>query len=427
MWLFLHQHKRLFEIIIVILSAIAFAYLTFNRANRLDKILFEYGNEYGGNFIVRTSDIWFDGDLPKMKYMMLQRTFAGHAITSEHPFLSTLLFFPTYILQNVFKISPWNAISVYSTSIAFIFTILLYVTIRYISGRMLDSILFTILGSSSAAATFWLPVPEAFSIGALSILLVLIISNRSRLKKYPLITHLFINLISLSVTVTNWVMGILSSILHLNWRRAILIIATAFVLASILWVVEKQAFPEAQFFLTGSSRTSEFLIKPSFTRVIEVTRTVFFHSMIMPEIVIQNKLGNTDYLSVQKSPLMYETVSGFGALILWMILLSGGIFGAYYYYKSQKEGFLLLAGSFLFMLGMHIFMGEEIFLYAMHFLPFLIILSSLSTLTRYRRFFLALTSILLVVLIINNIGQFQIANEIVDNMAEVARKLNFPE
>jgi hypothetical protein len=417
--------RRLLEILLVILLALAYALLTFHHAHRLNKQLFEYGNENGSKYKVRTSDMWFDGDLPKIKYMMLDRTFVGHAISSEHPFLPIFVFLPTWMLQKLFSLSSWNAIRCFSSIVAFLYIFLQYSVLRIITGHWLDAIIFTSLAAFSASAIFWMPVPESFLIGSLSILLVIFLAIFLRLRNHPIITNVLINLISLSVTITNWAIGMLATILYLNWKRLIMVIIISFGIASILWTAEKKVFPEAQFFFTGSSRMKEFIFYPSLPRIIEVSRTTFFHSMVMPEIMIQNKMEKTNYLSIQQSPLIYRTKFGFSALILWVVLLLGGLIGIFSYSIKEKKNAIFLVGSLVFMLGMHLFFGEETFLYSMHFLPFLVLFASLSSHTRYRKCFLGVALVLIIFVVINNFGQFNNAAEIVDQLAEYAHRINF--
>ena len=134
--------------------------------------------------------------------------------------------------------------------------------------------------------------------------------------------------------------------------------------------------------------------------------------MVMPAIQLVENREHPEY------PFMVTQVSSPGsgswwgavAVGLWMALLALGLWG-FFASKKHTKLRLVLGLSLLGQIGLHLVYGDETFLYSLHFLPLLIVLSAFSTLTRARLASLVLAGILLITLGINNGLQFAQAVE----------------
>src|SRR5512143_2144723 len=163
------------ELIIVVGLSIVAAAASFARASAHDPVVYSYGSDKG----YRTSDMWFDGDVPKMFTMMTSRAAPQHQATSEHPLLSLVVYLPVFTLRHVVGLSTVQAIRILWAVLAALWTAALFVLLRILGSRPFDAAVFTLLGVTSAASIFWFAVPEAFSIGSLAIILALCLTALS--------------------------------------------------------------------------------------------------------------------------------------------------------------------------------------------------------------------------------------------------------
>jgi hypothetical protein len=127
----------------------------------------------------------------------------------------------------------------------------------------------------------------------------------------------------------------------------------------------------------------------------------------MPGIqVIQfdNKLWPS--MSIQFAQLgsggMWGTLAG----LLWLALLLLGLWNLVGL-KEQPQLRLVIGLTLIGQMFLHLLYGWETFLYSLHFLPFLILLVALSSLTPARPWVLLLTAGLIVTAGVNNLTQFQ--------------------
>lgn len=409
------------QAIIVLAISLIFAYINFKRAGSLHPAIFEYGYQDG----VYTSDLWFDGDIPKFKFMMIDENFIGHYLTSDHPFMSLILFLPFNLLILLFKQTVIYTIQIFVAGVTVIFSILLFFLLLKNGHKFFDSVIFVLLGLVSASATFWLMVPEAFSLGALSVMAALCLVESESFSRHPLIKGILINLLSLSVTITNWVTGIIYTLLYARWYRAIKIFFATILSASLIWVAEKIIFPYAKYFLSYSARTGDSFFSLSSGRAIEVFRSFFLHTMMMPNLSFLERTENPQILSVQKSMLSYEGVLGYIGLIFWIILLVSGLIFTLVSLRKDKVSQVVLITLFS-QLGLQMVFGRETFLYSMHYLPLLIFTSANSLKTRFRIPILIISILTIVTGIINNQNALNNAFAYISKVGLWAEIINLP-
>jgi hypothetical protein len=277
-----------------------------------------------------------------------------------------------------------------------------------------------VVGITSAAAVFWFAVPEAFSIGSLTIVVAFCLASAGDGAKSPFLVHALGNLVALSVTLTNWMVGILAAILNLRWRRALAAIAGALLITSILWGLEKVLFPNAEYFLTGSGRLSEYMYYPSVQRVVEVGRVFFSHSIVMPGIGVEAEYEpDRPRMTVQQSSLGSGSIVGYGATVAWIALFCLGIWASASAWRRDKIVMLvgLTTGG---QLALHVLFGGQTFLYCMHFVPLLLMIASRVTQTRLRTPGLVLAGIVAAGALVNNQQQFMKAVEFVRYISQIA-------
>ncbi|MGH7321771.1 MAG: hypothetical protein ACRELA_19390, partial [Candidatus Rokuibacteriota bacterium] len=217
-----------------------------------------------------------------------------------------------------------------------------------------------------------------------------------------------VNALTLSFAVTNWMAGIAATFVRWPWRAAARLTVYAFCLVVLLSGVQKLVFPSARFFLGGEG-ASAYLLRPEAGGPVTVAMSFLFHTMVMPAIGEIDRGNRSLSMTTQRSRLGSSGPWGVGATVVWTALLAMGLWGAFTVQEHARLRVALgavLAGQLLF----HALFGPETFLYAAHFVPWLLVLSAFSVLTPARRVGLGLAAGFVVLAGVNNILQFQEAS-----------------
>ena len=393
------------DMLIVIILAIIAGLVSYGCAQFISPILFENPSW----------DVWFESDLPRSFANMIARG-SNHYRTSVHPIFSLIAFPPAYILYQL-GLEAITAVRIIIALVASVWIGVLFVLLRLISCRPLDAILFSLLGTVSAAAIFWFAVPETYSFGSLSILLPLLVVALGEYHQLSPWWYLLVSAGSLSITTTNWMAGILATFVSHRWQQAVQITVNAFCLVVGLWFVQYLIFPTAEFFLKIQSEKN-YVFNEGAVSPFNVIQSFIAHSMVIPAIEIIDKTARPGFATpgiqmvTQLSAPGSASLWGKVAVILWTVLLALGIWGLFSSKKYPKLR-IVLGLTILGQLILHLLYGEETFLYSLHFAPLLVILAAMSTLTRMRPLALVLASLLLVCAGINNGLEFNRATEMI--------------
>lgn len=381
--------KRLLAIVAILCLFFAFSYLY----DQHDTDLPQYGD-----------NVWFQGDIGRVYGNMNNRLAFGHYRAKVHPLYSLQTYPPTFVLKNIFS-SDAKAIKYVTVGVATLWLFCLYYLLRLIGCIRTDAVIFSLLGMSSSAALFWLSVPETYTLGSVSIMLALSLVVIAQQRKVPDWIFAAMSAFTFSVTVTNWMAGVFSTFTSLPFKRALKISVIALLAVTLLWGLQKLIFPTSGFFI-GDSEEHKFLFAPSIARLVAVVNTFFFHSTITPAInITQYNQFNWPMLSMQFSTIGSSGILGAIASSLWCVLLGLGVWSLLTCRLSNAFK-LTLGLTLLFQFVLHFIYGEETFLYTLHFLPLLIVLAALTTLTQYRKIAITFALVLIPVLFCNNLNQF---------------------
>jgi len=350
------------------------------------------------------NDVWFQSDLKRVFENMTDRFARGHYRVKVHPLHSLLTYSPTFVLRKM-GFDPLHAVRIVTASIAAGYLVAVYALLRVVGCLRVDAFVFSLLGACSTAALFWLSVPESYGLGATSITIGLLLAATATHRRQALWKYVAVSALTLSITVTNWMVGILATLTAYTLRRAVIITLIAFSLVALLWGLEKQIFPTAVFFV-GDREEGRYLFWPTITRFLSVIDTLFFHTMVSPTITIAGTTGlGWPLLSMQTSTPGSSGVLGMVGIILWSLLLGLG-FWALFSSRTPQAIRVALGLTVLGQWVLHTLYGEETFLYALHFLPLLITVAALTTLTHLRGPAMALALMLIPIAGANNWQQF---------------------
>jgi hypothetical protein len=371
-----------------------------------------------------TWDFWFESDPYRVFDLAVDRLSYHHHSTSHHPLFSLIVFPPVFVLTVVFGLGPEAAMGVTLAGCAAVFMPTAYATQRMMALPRLDAAVFTALMGASAAFLFWFPVPETFSFGALSILIVIAVSAfAERNDGAPPWLFLFASVAAFSVTTTNWLAGAGMLVVFMSFRIAVWRGVQTLFLALAFWALEAAAFPETDNFL-NIFRGSEvdYLFNPESIGVIPKLIVFVFHSIVMPDITtaygyrltVQGEWPGAGGALAALGALLWAALIGLGGWSAVRLLRERGLAGA----KAIVVLLLALAGQLL----ITILFGIESFLYSPHFAPLLVLVAALAALTPMRRVALGLAAALTLVAGVNNVQKLESAAALVAERYEHERR-----
>src|SRR3972149_8273842 len=118
----------------------------------------------------------------------------------------------------------------------------------------------------------------------------------------------------LGFTVTNWMIGIIATVVNHPLKRTAQILVNGFFIAVVLWMVGKVLFPQAQSFLFFLSSTqSSYIFTPYNGGPLSVLTSFAFHSMIMPTFELVDRFSAPPNILPNNWPLMVTQDSGPGS------------------------------------------------------------------------------------------------------------------
>ena len=327
----------------------------------------------------RADDVWFEADVGRVFDNMTLRL-SNHYRTQVHPLFSLFGLGITHLFSWMHGVDKLAAVRLSIASMAALWMALFFILLRTLQCRRLDAAVFAVVAATSGSALFWTAVPETYLFGSATIVAVLVITALSERRHIAPWVDVCMAAGSLSMLLTNWMFGLISLTVRHKMRVAAQLAANSLVLVVFLWAVQKFLSPSAHFFLGDHEPLSH-----GGTNSWTLPRIFFIDTLVMPDI---QSIPN-DYpwlwpkLSVQNSATWRLTASGTVALLAWTVLFAAGVW-AMLKMKSLKRFRLVLAIGIAGQLLLHAIYGNESFLYALNWLPLLVTVAALATLTRLR-------------------------------------------
>lgn len=349
------------------------------------------------------NDVWFEGDLPVVARNWSHR-WSDHSRTANHPLFPALTTVPVYAMRAI-GLSSATAVRALSALVGGLWLVSMFAALRLAGRGTVVAVVFTLAAATSAAAVFWLIVPEAVALASVSVLVPIALAGSSVRRPISTAVEVVASAFSLSVTVSNWTAGLLLSFTRHPWRRALQISANAFCVVVVLWAAQRQLFPTADFFI-GYSNYQRFVLRPEAGGPLAVARVFFVDALVMPEIAVSSdpKWGAT--LTIQQQPMSRRSSWGMVAAVAWLGLLTLGAVGLR---RAPRPIAVLLAVFVAAQYVLHAVFGEETFLYVLHFVPALIVIASFGVETRARPVALVLAGVFTIAGGVNNVQQLRSA------------------
>lgn len=390
--------------------ALAAAYFLFGQ---IDPQIY-YGQGEAGE------DVWFDAD-SFTAYSNLTDRQSNHYRTDLHP-LHSILTYPIVTFIHLAGFSHYEAVRLFVSITAVAWLIVFYIILRSTGLRPIDGFVFSGVLASSASAIFMAPLAELFLLSSITLLLPFLVLAQNRGSSVPI--QIAVSAATLSLTVTNWMSGILATVLCHRLKSAVVISLCALGVVIALWLLQKLWFPSALLFLpdpTGrlyepsfSSYRSRMWLPPLTLADVANRATVFIsHVMVMPGVQLTMHREHADWdwpsISIMDSPLGSGGPFAWIATILWLALLTIGLWALVTCLKQKNRPQLCIAlgltliGQFV----LHVKFGVETFLYSLHWAPLIVMMTALAALTPMRNFAVGLASLLVLFGGLNNFLLFR--------------------
>lgn len=355
-------------------------------------------------------DFWFQADIERVHYNMIDVA-SDHFRTNVHPLFSLMGYYSTQAVHKIFNLSLEthlaHAVRGVIALIASLWMASFYVLLRLLSLKRVDAILFVVLAGVSSSSLFWFSVPETFSFGSLAILSALIVAAVAQYRNVAESWFVATGVVTLGTTLTNWMAGLIVAFINLDWWKAVRVTVVTLLIVTLLWLLEKELFPSAEFFIGNSGETS-YMFREEAGGLWRKLVAFFSFSMVMPDIELVVRTPNSPewkIFSIQHALPWSGSLLGGVAVLSWFVLLCTGLWNLFIGSLSVRMRLsigLILLGQ----LSLHLVYGEETFLYALHYLPLLVVVAALGALSRFRRIVLFFVVVLICTAGTNNILQF---------------------
>jgi hypothetical protein len=398
---------------VVALLAVAASTLSWVNSGRVAAALDVRGPSPGGY-----DDIWFDADTRDLhRHLTFDNYQQTHTV--RHPLLALIGRLPLRVyLRAVGDADRVDVIRGALALMAASWAGLLFVTLRLIGLRRLDGLVFASIGILSAASVFWFAAPETFALGAITILPAVALVAIADRRGVPEWAAAGVAALTLSVTVTNGMCGAIAAWITQPRRRFVQIMSNAVCIVLLLWGVQRFIYPASGYPYAFEFRSYRgFFFSADMKTPVAPAAVFLLNGVVMPQIEVIHRATQDNYpvLSVQGAAFGSMTALRAIALAAWIGILAAGLWSAAAGYASRRLRTMLL-WSLAGQLALHMAFGDETFLFAMHFVPLLVIAAALGALAPWRRTVIAGAVVLLVALAAQNL--LQLANAV-----ELARQI----
>lgn len=387
------------DILIVVGLAIAIAISTYIGTYQLPAPLFTD---------LYAQDVWFGGDIPTV-FGNLTSLNSDFGRNNKHPLFPLIVFPLVFLAGKLFHLDPLAAARLVAVGVSTLWVGGLYALFRVMGCYRLDATLLSLVGAVSAASIFWLIIPESFPLASLTFILGLIFVTLAQFRPFTGAWYIAINVITVSITITNSMVGILATLVNHSWKKAIQIFGGSLLLATGLWILQRIVFTNSGFpFQPGTFIGEKKFIATASGGTLSFLSAFFYQTMVMPATQFVDFAIRPDWVKIDANLLAPASGSWWGtaAIVSWTALLLLGLW-AFVTIKQHNKLRIVLGLTLLAQLAMHsIYGADETFIYSLHFIPLLLTLTAFSLLTRLRIVSLILAAVLIISAGMNNRAQF---------------------
>jgi len=250
---------------------------------------------------------------------------------------------------------------------------------RHFKNKVYALLIASLLGLSTSHFFFG-SVVETYIFSAMSLILFFLLLSTERRSLLPLI---FSGTLTFGITVTNFVQnGIGFIVQRPRWKEIFQFFAWTISISIVLSFLHAVIYPSSKLlFLMSTSRVERKFFNGIFRmpawkligRTIFLVRTVFLYSTIAPDVyVLRDEVGSyiPEFRFYKMAPgtFSYSGYGDFGTILvlIWciMLLVAGGVFLWKLIRDRKVDMMLAFVLCVLFNLILHLYYGQELFLYS---------------------------------------------------------------
>lgn len=335
-------------------------------------------------------DAWFDADTVRSFEDITQRTSLLFR-NALHPVFGAVARTPYLVLTALVPVTGIRAVQIELALVGAGVLLAFGVLMRSLGARWLDTALLTALVAASSAFVFFAPIPETFPFGALTSLAalatVLVAGDRrgSDLARGVALT------IGCAATATNVMTPLAALALRCKPRGWIRAAVIAVALLGAITVLESRMFPLANSWprqladglVAGRERreavvSGDLVPRHDLAQLATVVRSFFAHSTVLPPPIVGHPAPVALTLVpsplptfwVQRATVGSHSPLGKAALAAWCGLAA---LAAWTWTRGPRtRADAILGIAIAAQLALHLAIGRETFLYALHFQPLLV-------------------------------------------------------
>ncbi|MGA9672528.1 MAG: hypothetical protein WBQ94_25155 [Terracidiphilus sp.] len=357
-----------------------------------------------------SENFWFEADVMRVFYNISARK-SLQTRSQVHPIFALIGYSCDAVIRKVAHLNLNDSVDVFLALTAGLWVIFMYLVIRKLGFDCVMAAGAAALGILSSAGLLFFTIPETYALASVSILATIALILYTQGGRWESAGRVLASATSLSIVVTNWALGLLLTFRKSPWRQWLQLSINGFFLVAVLWSVEKLLMPSAEFF-TDFGREKNYLNHLSFVGVLKTANVFIVSSVIAPiekmtpDFGIHDPVGPAWKLGItfQNSWPGSASMWGVAAVIFWLVLLALGVRSLLI--KKRSHFSLSLLIFLVLQLALHILYGAETFMYALDWVPILVIIAvfGLQELGKARWPALAVFILLIAV---NNLIEFQ--------------------
>jgi uncharacterized protein DUF6080 len=304
---------------------------------------------------------------------------ANHYRTSIRPLFSLISIPVITFITNGLSVRPIAAIWILNAFCMSVWAAGLYVLVRVIGASVLSAFLLAALAIVSASAMFWFVVPETYPLSTMFLMLLLLVAAIE--VRRPVDNRIWMVAGSLvACTLGSNILAVFALSFFMKARKDALrisVVAAAMFLAAL--VAQRVILPHpAPVRLPKVSSEANFFLHPDRGGSDCIAAAELVSPIVAPS---STPIGVTEPSGRRLTVQCMHDDSGVGPYLvaagLWVGLLLWGLATLFRHEGRRLRNFCFgVGGALAANCALHSVYGEETFLYALHFSPYLLILAS---------------------------------------------------
>lgn len=338
---------------------------------------------------------------------------ASHHRANLRPLFSLITIPSTGALMAVFGLSPIKAVWVFNAACFSAWSTAIFMTCRVIGIRAVYALSLTFLAISSAAALYWFIVPETYGLSSMFLVFMLLLAAIDARKSLGIFPWIVVGGLVAGTLISNWAALVALSLVLKNRREAVVISTASLALFFCALVLQRAVFPApASLKLQALSGERQYLSHEERGGLSCALMGELVSPLLIPAarpVGGMEPTGRRVTVQCDKSLATPTQNPSYAVAVgLWLVFLTWGCATIVRSTRMRRYG-LAVAAALGTQVSLHLFYGEETFLYALHFIPMLMLLAAGAFLADHRRLALCLMLALAVFAAVNNGSHLKMA------------------